>query len=134
MAEKQTIILIIIAMIKDFLYVAAGGALGSVLRYGVSCLLGQARGFPWGTFTVNLLGSFLIGVFFGYMAKNPNLGSGTVLFLSVGFCGGFTTFSTFSKEGLQLLQVGNYLMLLLYLAGSVILGIALAALGYFLAK
>ncbi len=121
-------------MIKDFLYVAAGGALGSVLRYGMSCLLGPARNFPWSTFIVNLLGSFLIGTFWGYMAKNSNMGSGAALFLSVGLCGGFTTFSTFSKEGLQLFLASNYLMLALYLAGSVILGIALAALGYFLTR
>ena len=121
-------------MIKDFLYIAAGGALGSVFRYAVSLLFRNFHGFPWGTFSVNLFGSLLIGLCLGYFSRNANVGSGTALFLMVGFCGGFTTFSTFSKESLQLLQVGNYLGLFLYAICSVVFGMALVALGYYITK
>ena len=121
-------------MIKNFLYIALGGAVGSVLRYAISLLFRNTQNFPWATFIVNLLGSFLIGLIFGYISKNSTISTSTTLFLTVGLCGGFTTFSTFSKESLQLIQIGNYWGASFYIAGSVILGILLAAFGYFLVK
>ena len=121
-------------MIKDILYVALGGAVGSVLRYAVSFLFHSSSNFPWATLFVNLIGSFVIGLIFGYILKHPSISPNFSLFLIVGLCGGFTTFSAFSKESLQLLQIGNYWSLILYVAASIILGILLVALGYHFTK
>ena len=95
---------------------------------------GVSKGFPWATLMVNLLGCFLIGLLWGVFSKNGNEGSNWALFLTVGFCGGFTTFSTFSKEALVMLQSGNVWGFAGYVAISVIAGIALVALGYFLVR
>ena len=121
-------------MIKDLLYIGAGGFLGSVLRYLVSVAMKSHNAFPWGTFTVNLVGCLLIGIISGFASRHPNFPSSANLFLTVGLCGGFTTFSTFSKEALSLLQNGNIMTFCLYAIGSVVLGIAAVALGYWLAK
>lgn len=92
----------------------------------------SGNGFPWGTFAVNLAGCLLIGclagVFSRYTSQPLNL------LLTVGFCGGFTTFSTFSRESLALLQSGQWWPLVTYVILSVVLGIALTALGYVLTK
>ena len=121
-------------MIKDLLYIGAGGFLGSVLRYLVSVAMKSHNAFPWGTFTVNLVGCLLIGILCGFASRHPNFPSSANLFLTVGLCGGFTTFSTFSKEALSLLQNGNIMTFCLYAIGSVVLGIAAVALGCWLAK
>lgn len=122
-------------MIKDLLYVGAGGAVGSILRYLVSLTIKYSgTGFPWATFTVNILGCLVIGLLFGITCRNPNFSSHINLLLVVGLCGGFTTFSTFSKECLQLLQAGSHWMCALYIVGSVAIGVAAAAIGYFLTK
>ena len=114
------------------LLVFLGGGVGSVLRYLVGMCIGSAA-FPWATFAVNAVGSFAIGLFGGWAAR---FGWGEALRLSliVGLCGGFTTFSTFSKESLALIEGGSYGLFALYAAGSVALGIAAAALGFWLAK
>ena len=122
-------------MLKDLLYVGAGGALGSILRYLVSTAMkSSSTGFPWATFTVNIVGCLMIGLLFGIINRNINFSGHLNLLLAVGFCGGFTTFSTFSKECLQLLQAGNHWACALYITGSVILGVAAAAIGFFLTK
>jgi len=115
-------------MIKEFLLVGAGGALGSMMRHGGNILMGN-KPFPYATFSINIIGSFIIGAVLGYCLKNEDA-SNWKLFLATGICGGFTTFSAFSFENLLLLQNGKMATALLYIAASVILGIAAAWLGY----
>ena len=104
-------------------------------RYLVSLAMkGINKGFPWATLTVNLVGCFLIGLLWGVFSKNGTEGSNWALFLTVGLCGGFTTFSTFSKEALVMLQGGNIWGFSGYVALSIIAGIALVAMGYFLVR
>jgi CrcB protein len=79
-------------------------------------------GFPWSTFAVNILGSFLIGVFYALSARF-HLSNETRLFLTVGLCGGFTTFSTFSNESLFLFKEGLYPALVSYILSSILLGV-----------
>ena len=121
-------------MLKNILLVGTGSFLGGALRYIVSLLVKYTGGFPWATFTVNILGCLLIGVLWGIFSRCANASQQLVLFLSVGFCGGFTTFSTLSKESLQLIQSGNWLYFSLYVAGSILLGLLIVAVGYQIAK
>ena len=121
-------------MWKNILLVGAGSFVGGALRYMVSLWLKYSGGFPWATFAVNMLGCFLIGLLWGLFCRYSNVSQQLLLLLSVGFCGGFTTFSTFSKESLQLIQSGNWMYLALYLLGSIVLGFLLVAIGYQIAK
>ena len=109
----------------DFLWVGMGGFLGSVARYGVG--LGVNRywnsAFPWGTFLVNIAGCFLIGVLFGAWMKGNLTDTQSRLWIA-GFCGGFTTFSSFSYEALTLLENGKIVLWGLYVIASVVLGMA----------
>ena len=119
-------------MLKDLLLVGLGSGLGGMCRYLVSQLLVTTQnGFPWGTFTVNIVGSLLIGLLWGLSSRLPSLSPVLTLLFMVGFCGGFTTFSTFSREGLTLLQMQNYTLFQLYTLGSVVLGILAVMVGYF---
>ena len=106
---------------RSVLFIALGGALGAVCRYLISRLADTS--FPWGTFVVNLLGSFLIGIFVGFVHKGL-LSSDMKFLLVTGFCGAFTTFSTFASESLAMLRVGDALLMALYVGLSVALGIA----------
>lgn len=120
-------------LIKTILAVGAGSFLGGAGRYLVSLAMkGVSKGFPWATLAVNLVGCFLIGLLWGIFSKSGTEGGLWALFLTVGFCGGFTTFSTFSKEVLVMLQSGNILGFAGYIALSVIAGVALVAVGYYL--
>ena len=122
-------------LIKSILAVGAGSFLGGAGRYPVSLAMkGVSKGFPWATLAVNLAGCFLIGLLWGLFSKNGSDSSNWALFLTVGLCGGFTTFSTFSKEALVMLQGGNIWGFSGYVAISVIAGIALVALGYYLMR
>ena len=122
-------------LIKSILAVGAGSFLGGAGRYLVSLAMkGVSKGFPWATLAVNLAGCFLIGLLWGLFSKNGTESSNWALFLTVGICGGFTTFSTFSKEALVMLQGGNIWGFAGYVAISVIAGIALVALGLFLVR
>ena len=122
-------------LLKTIFAVGAGSLLGGAARYLVSLAMkGVSKGFPWATLVVNLVGCFLIGLLWGVFSKNGTEGSNWELFLTVGLCGGFTTFSTFSKEALMMLQSGNIWGFAGYVAISVIAGIALVALGYFLVR
>ena len=95
---------------KNLLLVFVGGGLGSTLRYIIGKYLNSHEsGIPWGTFTANILGSFLIGIILGLAAKNDTFSHSQTLLLATGFCGGFTTFSTFSVDTLMLLQQGEWL-------------------------
>ena len=111
--------------------VGAGSFVGGAARYLVSLLMkGAGKGFPWGTLTVNLLGCFLIGLLWGVFSKTSSEGSSWAMFLTVGLCGGFTTFSTFSKEALVMLQAGNVWGFAAYVGISLVAGILLVALGF----
>lgn len=115
---------------NNILCVALGGALGSVCRYLISKWLQEAAttSFPIGTLVVNVLGCLLIGAFYG-MAERHGLGGSLKLLLTVGFCGGFTTFSTFMNENLSLIRADQLLMTAAYAAASIILGLLAVWLG-----
>lgn len=108
------------------LLVGLGGGLGSIARYLSQRAVAQYLpvSFPYGTFFVNILGSFLIGILFGISEKSNLFSPEVRLFLTVGFCGGFTTFSTFTLDGLMLIRDAQYLYLTLYIGLSVMLGLA----------
>lgn len=120
-------------IIRNILIVGTGSFLGGAARYAISLLMKNVgKGFPWATLAANLCGCLLIGVLWGFFGRNSNDGSAWSLLLTVGFCGGFTTFSTFSKEALMMLQKGSFWSFAAYVALSVLAGIALVALGYYL--
>lgn len=112
-----------------------GGGLGSSFRFLISRHFNWAsHSIPWGTFSVNILGSLLLGFFLGFVAKSTSLSGNTVLFLTTGFCGGFTTFSAFAFENMQLLKSGDYLNFAIYTLGSIILGFAAVFAGVYFSK
>ena len=122
-------------IIRNILAVGAGSFIGGVGRYLVSLAIkGIGKGFPWATLSVNLLGCLLIGLLWGFLSRNATESTSWGLFLTVGLCGGFTTFSTFSKEALTMLQAGQIGGFATYVVVSVLAGIALAALGYYVAR
>lgn len=112
-------------MIKNILFVAIGGGIGSVFRYVSSFLLLRyfQKAVYLATFSVNIVGCLLIGLLIGYFSKNLQIEENYKLLLITGFCGGFTTFSTFALENLQLIQNGNYISLITYTTFSILLGI-----------
>ena len=120
-------------LLKNFLVAGFGGFLGTLLRYAVSLLI-RTGTFPLATFVVNISGSFILGVIIGYLLKYSSTESTLRLFLVTGFCGGFTTFSSFSYENLNLLRAGNYSYFFLYSAGSLVIGIFATYLGLLLMK
>ncbi|MCB0502015.1 MAG: fluoride efflux transporter CrcB [Bacteroidetes bacterium] len=119
----------------NVLLVALGGAVGASLRYVVSVFINRTFEFAVlsGTLTVNLVGSLVIGILMGLLSSQANFSEKTYLLLVVGILGGFTTFSSYSFENLELLQQGMYRNFVLYLLISNIGGILLAFLGYKLA-
>ena len=115
-------------MIKNLLLVGLGGAVGSMVRYSIQRFV-NTTGFPYGTLIVNLSGCFLIGLLWGLVSKN-NLTQITALLLMSGFCGGFTTFSAFTYEGVQMLDNSRWLILVGYISISVIGGLLATFSGY----
>lgn len=121
---------------KEILLVGAGGFLGSIARYGLS-LLGARwlpGDFPAGTFTANIMGCLLIGIIMGLGLRWEWMTRDLFLLLATGFCGGFTTFSTFSAENLTFVTTGNYAIAALYLGSSLLLGLAAVFGGLWLVK
>jgi CrcB protein len=112
------------------LYLAAGGIAGTWARYGLGRWVqaSAGEGFPWGTFAVNLLGSFLLGLLLRSTESAP-VSPETRAMLTVGFCGAFTTFSTFTHETVVLLQEGAWARAAAYALGSLLLGLAALAAG-----
>ena len=117
------------------LLVAFGSAVGGVLRYLVPCWLAAPKGFPWATLTVNVVGSLLIGLLSGLLARHGGSSAESIrAFAVVGFCGGFTTFSTFSNETFRMLENSEWLSAAVYVAVSVLAGLTAVFIGYWLAK
>ncbi len=106
-------------------WVGLGGCIGSCARYLLSNLISASTSssFPWATFTINVVGSFVIGIVYALSARSV-LSFELRLFLATGICGGFTTFSTFSAETLILVRDGALFPAFLYVAGSVLAGLA----------
>jgi fluoride exporter len=121
-----------------WLAVAVGGAIGSLARFWITLAMTALTGpqFPWGTLLINVLGSFVIGLVAGFtlvparVAMHPDLR----IFLMTGFCGGFTTFSSFSLQTLELMQAGELVQALGYVLGSVVLCILFTFGGWALAR
>lgn len=118
-------------VILNCLCVGSGGFLGAVLRYLLGLLsVFNPTGFPLVTFFINASGSFLIAFFLGLFGNNLTGNPQLILFLTVGLCGGYTTFSTFSLESLQLLQKGDILLAVLYMVLSCAVCVCAALLGH----
>lgn len=124
-------------MLLNCLLVGAGGFVGSVARYLLGLLSATdtaAGAFPAATFGINVAGAFLIGFVMTLFAKGSGMSPQLLLFLKVGACGGFTTFSTFSLESLSLIESGHALMAAAYMAASVGACLAAVALGTWMAR
>jgi CrcB protein len=123
-------------MDRNILLVGVGGLAGSILRYLVALYFARqaTSGFPFGTLAVNLAGCFLIGILFAISEKGDLLSPEMRVLLTTGFCGGFTTFSTFSYESIRLIQDGELLFVALYAGGSVVAGLLLTYLGMLLIR
>ena len=121
-------------MLRAFLFVGIGGGIGSMARYGVGLLVGKFTGqqFPLATFSINIIGCFIIGILYGIFQRNSWLTDTGWLIAATGFCGGFTTFSSFALENVMLNK--NQLMstALIYTLLSVVLGILLCRAGIWL--
>ena len=120
---------------KNLLLVFVGGGVGSALRYLIGKWLNSPEtGIPYGTFVANILGSLLIGIILGLAAKNNTLNSNQTLLLATGFCGGFTTFSTFAYENHVLLKSGDFTSFAVYTIASFIVGFLAVFLGLYIIK
>lgn len=123
-------------MSKEIIYIFIGGGLSSVLRYFVQLGMHERivpYHFPWATLTVNLLGSFLIGLFYA-LSERFHLSAEVRLMLTTGLCGGFTTFSTFSNDGIALLKGEYYGTFALYFFISMAMGLTAAFAGGYVGK
>ena len=123
-------------MNRSVLVIGLGGLLGSVSRYWVQqyFLRYVPVGFPLGTFLVNVSGCLLIGLLLGFFERHTAAPLAWRLFLTTGFCGGFTTFSTFAYESVTLARTHELLLLFAYAAGSVLVGMLAAFAGLWLAR
>lgn len=123
-------------MNRIVLLIGIGGFLGSISRYGAGVLFEKLlpSEFPMGTFVVNVVGCLLIGLVYGLSERFEWMTSEWRMFLATGFCGGFTTFSSFAYENLRLLQSGKYWLFGWYSFGSFVLGLLAALVGFMLSK
>lgn len=123
-------------MLKILFMIGSGSFIGGIARYLLSKFIQNniLTEFPLGTFVVNTLGCLLIGIFYGIAERTDVMSAELRLFLTVGFCGGFTTFSTFANENIALLRDGNILYFALYTALSVFLGILATYFGNLITK
>lgn len=121
----------------NILVVFLGSGMGGAARYIIGQLvkshIGQST-FPWETLTVNIAGCFIIGLLYGLSTDSQWMSDRVKLLLTVGFCGGFTTFSTFANENYLLLNTSNPLTFAAYTTTSIIVGIAAVAIGYYLTR
>ncbi len=115
--------------------IAVGGSLGTLARYGTDRLLvPSAAGFPWATFTVNVAGSLVLGLIVTLVVERWSPTRFVRPFAAIGFCGGFTTFSTLAVEAAQRTQHGRAGLAVVYVAASLVAGLAAATLGMALAR
>jgi CrcB protein len=120
---------------KNLVLVFLGGGFGSVLRFIIGKWLNNSEnGIPFGTFLANVLGSLFIGFILGYAAKSETLTQNHTLLLATGFCGGFTTFSTFAYENHLFLKSGDFMSFVLYTIASFAFGLLAVFLGMYLVK
>ncbi|MDE5651215.1 MAG: fluoride efflux transporter CrcB [Duncaniella sp.] len=122
--------------LSNILIVGAGSCFGGMTRYIVSRIIqtSASGSFPWGTFAVNITGCLIIGAIYGLLDRGFQLSEGMKLFLTAGFCGGFTTFSTFMHENYLLFECGTPVIFLIYAIASFSVGLAAVYLGYSLAN
>lgn len=122
--------------IKNLFIVFVGSGIGGSLRYAVQYWMGTKSlgNFPAGTFMVNIIGCFLIGIIYSIASKEQWLSLELRMALATGFCGGFTTFSAFALENVTLLRNGNYISFSLYLGMSILFGIAAVIAGIYILK
>ncbi len=116
----------------NLLLVGAGSGIGGMTRYSVGKVINTSStgGFPWSTLAVNLIGCLIIGVIYGLIGRGINIDTSLKLFLTVGFCGGFTTFSTFAHENYLLFSGEHFFSFIVYAATTFIFGLVLVYLGY----
>lgn len=121
---------------RTFWAVAIGAALGGVARYYLASAIQQRVGptFPWGTLVINVSGSLLLGVLMRYALMTPSVSAELRAFLTTGFCGGYTTFSTYSYETATLLEDGQYGRAGTYALASVVLALVATFAGFVLAR
>ncbi|GHT73360.1 putative fluoride ion transporter CrcB [Bacteroidia bacterium] len=121
-------------MLKQILLVGLGGGAGSIFRFLTSHWIAKTgHSFPFATLIINLLGCLFIGILMGLWLKNQ-IDTNLRILLVAGFCGGFTTFSTFSLENLQMYQAGQYVQLIVYTLVSVLLGFLAVWIGFAFTK
>lgn len=125
-----------LSIFQSVLLVGSGSFAGGAARYLVATVMhkSQMTSFPYATLSVNLLGSLIIGLVLGFAERNDLHGSATILLLGAGFCGGFTTFSTFVAENLTMLREGAWIPFATYTLTSIFLGISLVFAGFAIAK
>jgi CrcB protein len=123
-------------MLRTIILVGVGGGVGSILRYLITFFSNKyfSSSFPVGTFLVNVLGCLFIGLLIGVFEKQLTLNADFRHLFVAGFCGGFTTFSTFASENIALMQSGNYITSILYVSASVLIGLSAVFLGMLLIK
>lgn len=123
-------------MLKTILFIGAGSFFGGVVRFLVSRAVqsGVSSGFPWGTMVVNVAGCLFIGILYGLFERNHVGNEAVRMFLTVGFCGGFTTFSTFVHENYALLGSGHFSHAVLYPVLSFALGLLAAWIGHLVVR
>ncbi|WP_340112904.1 fluoride efflux transporter CrcB [Maribellus mangrovi] len=123
-------------MLRTLFIVGVGGFIGSVMRYLVQLFVERdmSSTFPWGTFVANIAGSFIIGAVFALAQKGNLLSAEWRLFLAVGICGGFTTFSSFAYNNLTMLREGVYGQFILNVGGSLVFGLLAVYLGMIAVK
>lgn len=123
-------------MFQNLILIGTGGFFGSVLRYGTNEFVIKTLETtkPIGTFAVNVIGSFVIGIVLGLFENGTLISSNWKLFLAVGFCGGFTTFSAFALENLSMMQADQFFTSILYIATSIFIGLAAVYFGFWIVK
>jgi CrcB protein len=119
-----------------YLVISIGAILGANARYLLANWAAQrfGAGFPYGTFIINISGAFVLGVFMAYLQDRSFVHANYRLFFATGFCGAYTTFSTFTYESLRLLQDGSFLLAFTNLFGSIVIGMAGVFLGFVLGR